>query len=60
MKRKRKEREAGPRTWLTSKEPKHIYAWKAKLADAGGSLIRIAASIEKRELTEVGLKHKEL
>jgi hypothetical protein len=32
---------------LKIKEPKHIYAWKAKLADAGGNIIRIAASTKK-------------
>ena len=47
MKRKEKEREAALRTWLANKEPKHIYAWKAKLADTGGSTIRIAASTKK-------------
>jgi hypothetical protein len=39
--------------------PKHIYAWKAKLADAGGSPIRITTSTKRRELTEIRLKHKE-
>jgi hypothetical protein len=46
---------------VASKEPKHVYyAWKAKLADAGTSTIRIAASTKSRQLVETGLKHQEL
>ena len=54
-----KKKEVSPRAWLTSKEPKCVYAWKTKLADLGDNMIRMVASTKNRELAKIGLKYQE-